>query len=88
MYTKQQILDELSTIIDPRINRNIVEADMVSSIFIRGDKIGFALEIKNNPTNDDENLRLKCLDHIKNITKKLDLIILSKDIKEEKGGFA
>jgi len=45
MATKEDILKALSTIIDPESKKDIVSANMVAGLRIRGNHAGFAFEI-------------------------------------------
>lgn len=57
---KEDILKALEQVKDNELDKDVVSAGMVSSIVIRGNNVGFAIEVAINKSNDKEELRKRC----------------------------
>ncbi len=65
--SEEKILRELSKINYPDSGKDIVSEGGVSAIIIKGDKVSFALDLKNNDAANAENLRNECIKRVKKI---------------------
>jgi ATP-binding protein involved in chromosome partitioning len=80
---REDVLSVLRRVIDEETGVNVVDAGMVSSIVVRGDSIGFALEVDINKAKEKESLRKKCESVVKNISGvgKVTVVMTSSDKK-------
>lgn len=62
---KEDVISALRYVKDG--DKNVVELGMVSSVVVRGDNVGFALEVNINDVSEKEALRLECEQAIKTI---------------------
>jgi ATP-binding protein involved in chromosome partitioning len=63
--TKDQILDALKTIIDPKSGKDVVSNGMISGLYVRDGKVGFILEVAAGDGARMEPLRKACEDAVK-----------------------
>ncbi len=60
-------MEALAGVIDPALGKNVIEAGMVSSIVIRGDGVGFSLEVPAHNAGEKEPLRKACEQAVKRL---------------------
>ena len=65
--TKEKVLEALSNIFDGTSGEDVVSAGLISSIVIKGNSVGFAIEIDINKTAQKELLRQQCEGAVKKI---------------------
>lgn len=58
--TKEMVLEVLTKLVDPVSGENVVESGVISSVIIRGNNVGFAVELKNTDVDGAEMLRKSC----------------------------
>lgn len=66
MIKKEDVLEVLQTV-RGHDDVDVVTAGIVSSVVVRGDSVGFALEVDASGANDMENLRKSCEDVVKRL---------------------
>ncbi|MDG1996794.1 MAG: Mrp/NBP35 family ATP-binding protein [Emcibacteraceae bacterium] len=57
---REQLLEALKTIINPKNNQNIVDSGIIQGLVIKDGNVGFALNIDPNDVEEMEKLRLSC----------------------------
>ncbi len=65
---KEQVLEALKNVLDKELEEDIVTAGLVSSVVIKGNTVGFAIEVDMEKASEKEYLRKDCEKAVKSIS--------------------